>query len=142
MVPAFDERRHLAFSLAVASVPERLDGNSVAAALAGHAHAEWVRSAASQELLLTAAAPILVEGSTRGAVFLEQAGDQLLALRDRAVTRLFNLTLLATACAVIVMFGLATWISLRIGRLRDRRRFRRGQRRAAASRHAGIRQRR
>jgi signal transduction histidine kinase len=35
------------------------------------------------------------------------------------VTRLFNLTLLATALSVIVMFGFATWISMRIGRLRD-----------------------
>ena len=50
---------------------------------------------------------------------LEQAGDQLLALRDRAVTRLFNFTLLATGAAVMVMFGFASWISVRIGRLRD-----------------------
>jgi two-component system sensor histidine kinase ChvG len=101
------------------SVPDRLDGNSVTAALAGRPHAEWVRSARGGELLLTAAAPILIDGRTRGAVFLEQAGDQLLALRDRAVTRLFNLTLLATASAVIVMFGFASWISLRVGRLRN-----------------------
>jgi two-component system sensor histidine kinase ChvG len=101
------------------SAPGRLGGHSVTAALAGHPHAEWVRSAASQELLLSAAAPILIDGRTRGAVFLEQAGDQLLALRDRAVARLFNLTLLATAAAVIIMFGFATWISLRIGRLRN-----------------------
>src|SRR6266403_1571605 len=98
---------------------DRLGGNSVAAALAVEAHAEWVRSAASPDLLLTAAAPILSDGQTRGAVYLAQAGDQLLALRDRAVTRLFNLTLLATAAAVIIMFGFATWISLRIGRLRN-----------------------
>ena len=97
----------------------RLDGNSVTTALAGQAHAEWVRSSGSSALLLTAAAPILIGGQTRGAVILEQAGDQLLALRDRAVTRLFDLTLLATAAAVIVMFGFASWISLRIGRLRD-----------------------
>jgi two-component system sensor histidine kinase ChvG len=102
----------------LASAPDRLYGNSVTAALAGRPHAEWVRSASSRELLLTAAAPIFVDGRTRGAVFLEQAGDQLLSLRDRAVTRLFNLTLLATAFSVIVMFGFATWISLRIGRLR------------------------
>jgi signal transduction histidine kinase len=103
----------------LASAPDRLAGNSVAAALAGKPHAEWVRSGLRQELLLTAASPIVVDGQTRGAVFLEQAGDQLLALRDRAVTRLFNLTLLATAAAVIIMFGFATWISLRIGRLRN-----------------------
>jgi two-component system, OmpR family, sensor histidine kinase ChvG len=101
------------------SAPDRLGGNSITTALAGRPHAEWVRGAGSQELLLTAAAPMMIDGRTRGAVFLEQAGDQLLALRDRAVTRLFNLTLLATAASVIVMFGFATWISVRIGRLRD-----------------------
>jgi len=100
------------------SAPGRLDGESVRAALAGRPYAQWVRNTANQELLLTAAAPILIDGQTRGAVFLEQAGDQLLALRDRAVTHLFNLTLLATAAAVIVMFGFATWITLRIERLR------------------------
>ena len=101
------------------SAPGRLGGNSVTTALAGQAHAEWVRSADNQELRLTAAAPITIDGRTRGAVFLEQAADQLLGLRDRAVTRLFNLTLLATAAAVIVMFCFATWISLRLGRLRN-----------------------
>jgi two-component system, OmpR family, sensor histidine kinase ChvG len=92
---------------------------SVSVALGGQPHAQWVRSTSSQELLLTAAAPILIDGRPRGAVLLEQAGDQLLRYRDRAVTRLFNLTLLATAAAVIVMFGFATWISVRLGRLRD-----------------------
>jgi dedicated sortase system histidine kinase len=101
------------------SAPDRVSGNSVAAALAGTPHAGWVRGAVGQELLLSAAAPIVIDGVTRGAVFLEQAGDQLLSLRDHAVTRLFDLTLLATGAAVVVMFCLATWISLRIGRLRD-----------------------
>jgi two-component system sensor histidine kinase ChvG len=101
------------------SASDRLSGNSVGAALAGQAHAEWVRSGAAQELRLTAAAPIAGDGQTRGAVVLEQAADQLLGLRDRAVTRLFDLTLLATAAAVIVMFCFATWMSLRIGRLRN-----------------------
>ena len=73
---------------------------------------------------------------------LEQAGDQLLDLRDRALTHLFNLTLLATALAVAVAFGVATWISVRIGRLRRRRRFRRRPGRANPARHAGIRARR
>jgi two-component system sensor histidine kinase ChvG len=100
------------------ALPDRLGGNSVTTALGGQPHAEWMRSAGNQELLLAAAAPILVDGRSRGAVVLEQNADQLLALRDRALTRLFNLTLLATAAAVVVMFGFATWISLRIGRLR------------------------
>jgi signal transduction histidine kinase len=77
-----------------------------------------LRTANSQELLLSAAAPIMIGDQARGAVVLEQAGDQLLELRDQALTHLFNLTLLATALAVVFAFGVAAVISLRIGRLR------------------------
>ncbi|HSZ07585.1 MAG TPA: ATP-binding protein [Steroidobacteraceae bacterium] len=102
----------------VSSSPDRLSGDSVRAALQGHPHAQWMLGRNSRDLLLTAAAPIVIDGQLHGAVVLEQAADQLLALRDRALTRLFNLTLIATASAVIIMFAFATWISVRIGRLR------------------------
>jgi dedicated sortase system histidine kinase len=102
----------------MASAPDRVTGKSVAAALAGHPAAEWLRSGANQELVLTAAAPIKIGKEIRGAVVLDQAGDQLLAPRDRALTHLFNLTLLATALAALFAFSVATVISLRIGRLR------------------------
>jgi two-component system, OmpR family, sensor histidine kinase ChvG len=100
------------------SYPDRIAGTSVAAALAGRPGAEWLRTGGSQDLLLLAAAPIMLGGEVRGAVVLEQTGDQLLELRDQALTHLFNLTLFATALAVLFAFGLATFISLRIGRLR------------------------
>jgi dedicated sortase system histidine kinase len=103
--------------LQVAAV-DHLEGKSVTHALAGHPSAEWLRANPSQASLLSAAAPIMVGDQTRGAVVLEQAGDQLLELRDRALNHLFNMTLLATALAVAIAFGVATWISLRIGRLR------------------------
>jgi two-component system, OmpR family, sensor histidine kinase ChvG len=99
--------------------PDRLSGDSVDAALKGQPHAQWILSGRSHEMLLTAAAPIVIDGQLHGAVVLEQAADQLLALRDRALSRLFNLTLIATAAAVIIMFAFATWISVRIGRLRN-----------------------
>src|SRR5208337_4686960 len=47
-----------------------------------------------------------------------QAADQMLALRDRALTRLFNLTLFATFLSAIIMLAYATWLSLRIEGLR------------------------
>ncbi len=99
------------------SFPDRAEGRSVTAALGGHPAAEWLRTAGSQDLVLSAAAPILIGGQARGAVVLEQAGNELLALRDQALTHLFNLTLLATALAVLFAFGLATVISVRVGRL-------------------------
>ncbi len=100
------------------SAPDHLEGRSIAGALSGHPAAEWVRAGTNGSALLSAAAPIMVDERIHGAVVLEQAGDQLIDLRDRALTHLFNLTLLATALAVAIAFGVATWISLRIDRLR------------------------
>ncbi len=102
----------------LSTAPDHLSGASVSSALEGHPHAQWVLGD-HHEMLLTAAAPIVIDGRLHGAVVLEQAADQLLALRDRALSRLFNLTLIATAAAVIIMFAFATWLSARIGRLRD-----------------------
>jgi two-component system sensor histidine kinase ChvG len=104
---------------AIASAPDHLSGASVSSALQGHPHAQWVLGGNNHELLLMAAAPIVIDGQLHGAVVLQQAADQLLALRDRALSRLFNLTLISTAAAVIIMLTFATWLSLRIGRLRD-----------------------
>jgi signal transduction histidine kinase len=64
-----------------------------------------------------AAAPIRVAKQIHGAVVLEQAGDQLLELRDRALEHLFNFTLAGTALAAVLAFSIASWISLRIRRL-------------------------
>jgi dedicated sortase system histidine kinase len=99
------------------TAPDHVEGHSVTGALAGQPTAEWIRGS-RREPILSAAAPITIDGRTRGAVVLEQAGDQLLDLRDRALNRLLNLTLLASALAAAVAFGVATWISIRIGRLR------------------------
>jgi two-component system, OmpR family, sensor histidine kinase ChvG len=105
---------------AAVSYPDRIAAGSVRVALSGRASAEWLRGggAGNQEIVLLAAAPITIDGQVRGAVVLEQAGDQLLELRDRALNRLFDLTVLAAALAVVFAFGVATYISLRIGRLR------------------------
>ncbi len=96
----------------------KIGGNSVRTALSGEPRAEWVRSDEGQ-MLLTAAAPIVVDGVARGAVLLQQNAEQMLKLRDRAFTRLFDLTLIATATAVVIMLLFAAWITFRIGRLRN-----------------------
>jgi dedicated sortase system histidine kinase len=100
------------------SAPDHLEDRSVGAALVGRPAAQWLRADPSQSALLCAAAPIRIDGQVRGAVVLEQAGDQLLGLRDRALIHLFNLTLFGTALAAAVAFGVAARISVRIGRLR------------------------
>ncbi len=97
---------------------DRLAGEHVTAALRGRPLARWFRVGRDDEVLLAAAAPVMVHGAPVGAVVLEQAGEQLLGLRDQALRRLFNLTLLATGVAVAFVLAFATWLSLRLGRLR------------------------
>ncbi len=98
---------------------DRLEGAHVDAALLGHPQAQWYRVGSHDEILLAAAAPVMANGHAIGAVVLEQAGDQLLGLRDRALSRLFNLTLIATGIAVIFVLGFASRLSSRIGKLRE-----------------------
>jgi two-component system, OmpR family, sensor histidine kinase ChvG len=96
----------------------KLGGDSVRSALSGEPLTQWVRGDDGR-LLLTAAAPIIVEGVARGVVLLEQNAEQMLELRAEAFSRLFTLTLLATATAMIVMLLFAAWMTFRIGRLRN-----------------------
>ncbi len=97
---------------------DHLAGPHLAGALAGRPTAVWLRADGGGDSILAAAAPLVYDGATHGAVVLEQAGAALDALRDRALSRLLRLTLGATAVAVVFVFGMATWISVRIGRLR------------------------
>ncbi len=99
------------------STQDRLDGPQIVAALAGHTATAWLRTARGAEPLLTAAAPIIVDETTRGAVVLEQEGEPLTGLRDQALRRLFYLTFAATGVAVAFVFGFAASIGARIGRL-------------------------
>jgi len=100
-----------------ASTPDRLAGPQITGALAGHAATAWLRTGRHAEPLLSAAAPINIEGVTRGAVVLEQAGEPLTGLRAQALRRLFYLTFASTGVAVAFVFGFAAWIGARIGRL-------------------------
>jgi hypothetical protein len=71
------------------SAPDRLDGPQITQALAGHADTTWLRTTRQGVAVLSAAAPIMIDDVTHGAVVLEQAGNQLVGLRDQALRRLF-----------------------------------------------------
>jgi dedicated sortase system histidine kinase len=100
------------------SVPGRFAGAHVESALKGKADAAWLRLGKSGRVILAAAAPIAGRNGVLGAVVLEQTGERLLTLRDRALVRLLNLTLLATAIAVAGTLGFAGLLSLRLVRIR------------------------
>src|SRR5882672_6179 len=95
------------------TVPGRFFGPHVASALAGKADAAWFRLGNYGRVMLSAAAPIAGRNGVLGAVVLEQTGERLLTLRDNALVRLLNLTLLATAIAVVGTLGFAGSVRLR-----------------------------
>ncbi|HUO81922.1 MAG TPA: HAMP domain-containing protein, partial [Gammaproteobacteria bacterium] len=99
--------------------PGRVAGEHVVAALTGRAGAAWYRTEDDVGAVIAVAEPVRASGRTIGAVVLEQGSDRILTLTNAALTRLLNLTLLATALAAAGLLAYATWLSLRIRRLRD-----------------------
>lgn len=70
-------------------------------------------------VIVAAAAPIFAADGKRviGVIQLAQTADRWLTLRDRALTRLLNLTLFVTLFAVLAAFWFAGRMTLRISRL-------------------------
>jgi two-component system, OmpR family, sensor histidine kinase ChvG len=54
-----------------------------------------------------------------GELEVTQTPDRWLRLRDRALTRMLNLTLATSVVVVILMFAFAAWLALRLSRLRQ-----------------------
>jgi two-component system, OmpR family, sensor histidine kinase ChvG len=91
----------------------------VRSALAGRAAAAWYRLPDSRRAVVAASQPIRTPSDVLGAVVIEQTSAAVLTLTNRALVRLVNVTLLASLLAAAALLGYATWLSLRIRRLRN-----------------------
>jgi dedicated sortase system histidine kinase len=98
-------------------LPYGMWGAPVDAARSGNDAAIWFDQAGGEPSLVRAAVPVRFGGELLGALVVEQAGEQLVLVRELALTRLLNLTLMATLFAVIVTVVFAARLSHRIRRL-------------------------
>jgi signal transduction histidine kinase len=98
-------------------LPYGMWGAPVDAARGGRSQAIWFEPAGGEPSLIRAAVPIEYGDSTLGALVVEQAGERLALVREAALTRLLNLTLLATLFTVAVTLVFAARLSQRIRRL-------------------------
>ena len=73
----------------------------------------------SDRLILSYALPLRRDGAFAGVLVIEQASDRVLTLADQALGRLVTLSLLASLLAAGGLLGYASYLSLRIGRLRN-----------------------
>lgn len=86
-------------------------------ALEGQVASSWFRNRDSSRAVVAVAQPVWSGNVQTGAVILQQGTDAILSLRNRALTRLMNFTLIATLLVAAGLLGYASWMSLRIRRL-------------------------
>lgn len=98
-------------------LPYGMWGAPVDEARAGKNSAIWFDQAGGEPSLVRAAVPVRYGDQLLGALVVEQPGEQLVLVRELALTRLLNLTLVATLFAVIVTLVFAARLSHRIRRL-------------------------
>lgn len=97
----------------------RLLRAEVAQAIGGVASATWRRDPAGARLLLSAAAPVTVDGNLRAVLLLERSNSEVLLLTDRAFSGLLGVSLVAFLGSGGLMFLFASRLGSRIRRLRD-----------------------
>lgn len=113
VVPSLDQRQHLPRGIPHLSEPD------VQQALDGQATANWRGGDTPGSVVLTVAVPLDVRGQNRGALVLEQSSQALPLLTNRALLGLMLASVAVLLIAGAVLFAFATWLSVRIGRLRD-----------------------
>ena len=97
----------------------RLNAPEAWQALSGIAATAWHPAPTEDQVVLAAAVPLQAKGEVRGALLLEQAGDALPLLTNRALLFLIGASLFALLIAGSVLFAFASVLGLRIRRLRN-----------------------
>jgi dedicated sortase system histidine kinase len=98
-------------------LPYGMWGAPIDAARGGQRSAIWFEKSGGEPSLVRAAVPIPYGNDNLGALVVEQPGEQLVQVREIALTRLLNLTLVATLFVIVVTIVFAARLSLRIRRL-------------------------
>ena len=98
-------------------LPYVMWGEPVDSARAGRPRAIWFDKGGGEPSLVRASVPIRSGDEVLGALVVEQPGEELILVREQALTRLLNLTLVATLFSVVVTLLFAARLSHRIRRL-------------------------
>ena len=94
-------------------------GRDVEGALAGILTVDRHPTADGKAIIVSAAHPIWVGDEVKGAVIVEETTNAVLAERNLAFARLFNIVLAALLLGSVALTLYASWLSTRIRRLRD-----------------------
>jgi two-component system sensor histidine kinase ChvG len=104
-------------ALAGPSATGREQQRYVRRALDGEPGVSWFRSGEDGSAIVAVSQPVALGDDRLGAVILQQGTDAILSLTNEGLSRLFNVTLIATLAVAIGLLGYASWLSRRIRRL-------------------------
>jgi len=121
------ESTNLLYSLILPSVNERfsddlkgasrLQGKEVKAALQGQSVTSWRSSPDQQAVIISAASPVMVEGSVRGVVVVEETTNNIQMMQRHAMKLLFDKSIFVFITVTLLLLGFATRLSFRLRRL-------------------------
>jgi dedicated sortase system histidine kinase len=94
-------------------------GRDVEGALSGILTTDRRKTGDGRAVVVSAAHPIWLGDQVRGAVIVEETGNRVLAERNRAFERLFNIVLAVLLLGSVALTLFASRLSARIRRLRD-----------------------
>ena len=96
-----------------------LEGKAIEAAFNGAAGSQWRMTKDRGAIVLSAAQPIWAGDRVAGAVIAEETTNEILALRNQALERLFNVAAAVILLGSLTLLLFATRLSKRIRLLRD-----------------------
>ncbi len=97
-----------------------IESKEIESALRGTPDTRRRHTPDGEAMILSAAWPIKSTDSILGAVVVEQSSNQILSLQNRAMERLFGITISFLSVTVLILLGFATLLTSRIARLRNR----------------------
>jgi two-component system, OmpR family, sensor histidine kinase ChvG len=97
----------------------QLHGRDVEAALSGILATRWRRTEDDRAYISSAAHPVWNDDKVVGAVVVEETTQAIQTIRNRALERLFTVTLIVFVLGSLTLFLFASRLSARIRRLRD-----------------------
>ena len=95
----------------------RLQGEEINEALKGKTASRWRTSPDDRTIIVSAAAPVLINGITQGVVVVEETTSQIQIQQRQAMASLFNKSLFVFLSVTLLLLIFATRLSIRIRQL-------------------------
>lgn len=97
----------------------QLNSKFIEQALSGQSQSNWRLTSDHQAMILSAASPIFLGDKVMGMVVAEETTNGIRALRNQALTKLFNVLIAVIVVATLLLFLFIANIATRIRKLRD-----------------------